>query len=110
MVTDRTRDISPFRPPCTRARRAGRCARAPPLPREAERSPSATHADFVGAERCASCHATQYAVWERSTHGRAGGIPSAQTVIAPFGGGAIIFANARVTPRISGRAYDFVVE
>src|SRR5205085_9396606 len=42
--------------------------------------------DFAGAESCASCHAEQSAAWARSTHGRAGGAPSAERVIAPFDG------------------------
>jgi tetratricopeptide (TPR) repeat protein len=70
---------------------------------------AATRADFVGAERCASCHAEQYRVWQTSTHARAGGPPSAATVIAPFNGGAIRFANARVTPRVRQGVYEFEV-
>jgi tetratricopeptide (TPR) repeat protein len=79
-----------------------------PAPREAEPAAPARTA-FVGAERCASCHGAQYAQWKQSTHGRAGGPPSAQTVIAPFAG-VIRFANALVTPRIRGGVYEFVVQ
>lgn len=64
--------------------------------------------DFVGAESCASCHTAQFAAWSKSTHGRAGG-PPAERVIAPFSG-VLRFANARVTPRVRGGAYEFVVE
>jgi len=81
-----------------------------PAPREPEARPAVARVDFVGAERCASCHSTEYAVWKKSTHGRAGGPPSTETVFAPFGGNAIVFANARVTPRIRGGVYEFLVE
>src|SRR6185503_5487945 len=66
--------------------------------------------DFVGAERCAQCHAVEYAAWSTSTHGRAGGAPSSTTVLAPFGTGVIAFANARVTPRIRRGVYEFVIQ
>jgi Flp pilus assembly protein TadD len=64
---------------------------------------------FVGAERCASCHTGQFARWRTSTHGRAGGTPSPEIVLAPFAGAPIRFANAVVTPRIRGGTYEFVV-
>ncbi len=78
-----------------------------PPPREADPVPPA-RSEFVGAERCASCHSEQYALWRRSTHGRAGGDPSAESVIAPFTG-VIRFANASVEPRVRGGVYEFVV-
>ena len=81
-----------------------------PAPREPERVSAFSHDDFVGAERCASCHVSEYAVWKRSTHGRAGGTPSTETVIARFGGQAIVFANGRVIPRVRAGVYEFVVE
>ena len=65
---------------------------------------------FVGAERCADCHAAQFAAWKQSTHGRAGGPPSPQTVIAPFYSSVIHFANAVVTPRVRGASYEFAVQ
>ena len=65
--------------------------------------------DFVGAERCESCHQTQFAAWENSTHGRAGGMPSPETVIAPFDGTPIRFRDAVVVPRRRGIRYEFVV-
>ena len=82
-----------------------------PVPREAATVASVTRADFVGAARCASCHQTEYATWARSTHGRAGGLPSLDVVIAPFSGSPIRFRDAVVTPRVraDGR-YVFVVE
>ncbi|NIR34734.1 MAG: hypothetical protein GWO22_01470, partial [Actinobacteria bacterium] len=63
----------------------------------------------MGAEACASCHAEQYRMWSGSTHGRAGGAPGPETVIAPFDGTPIRFADATVVPRIRGGAYEFVV-
>jgi tetratricopeptide (TPR) repeat protein len=66
-------------------------------------------ADFVGAERCASCHRQQYDAWRTSTHGRAGGPPSTANLIAPFGGTPIRFRDAVVIPQAAGGAYRFVV-
>ena len=34
----------------------------------ARASPSRPPADFIGSERCASCHASQYAAWQTSQH------------------------------------------
>ena len=47
--------------------------------------------------------------WASSTHGRAGGVPGPEVVIAPFDGGVIRFADATVTPRIRGGRYEFSV-
>jgi tetratricopeptide (TPR) repeat protein len=80
------------------------------LPRPVQRVADAAPAGFVGAERCASCHAQEYSAWRASTHGRAGGTPSDVSVLAPFGGGPILFADGRVTPRVHGGFYEFVVE
>ena len=80
-----------------------------PAPVELETA-APTPADFAGAESCRDCHAGQYELWRASTHGRAGGPPSTSTVIAPFDGAPIRFANALVAPRIRGGAYEFVVE
>ncbi len=80
-----------------------------PSPQEPEPAPSATSADFVGAGRCASCHASEYARWRTSTHGRAGGSASPDVVIAPFDGRPIRFRDATVTPRVRGSRYEFVV-
>lgn len=78
----------------------------PPAPLE---EPTVDPDDFLGAEACASCHEEQYRMWSRSTHGRAGGEPGPETVIAPFDGTAITFADAMVTPRIRAGVYQFVV-
>lgn len=80
-----------------------------PGPRIAEPAAQVSFTDFVGAERCAKCHVAEYAVWERSTHGRAGGPASPALVIAPFNGTQIQFADAVVTPRVRNGIYEFVV-
>src|SRR5213596_1534430 len=46
-----------------------------PAPRRMERAAPVSHANFVGADRCAGCHVAEYAAWKTSTHGRAGGLP-----------------------------------
>jgi tetratricopeptide (TPR) repeat protein len=79
------------------------------VPRDA---PTATVAfdDFVGAEACAECHQERYASWAESAHGRAGGAPSPEVVIAPFDGRPIEFRDATVVPRVdSTGSYQFVV-
>ena len=70
----------------------------------------AARADFAGAESCQGCHAEKYEAWERSTHGRAGGEPNPETVIAPFDGVPIAFADGTVVPMVdSGGRYLFAV-
>ena len=90
----------------------GRSAAGAPLPPPsagAGRTP-VSYADFVGSPTCRECHAAQYARWERSTHGRAGGPPTADRVIAPFGGAPILFMDAVVRPSVDGRdGYSFTV-
>ena len=66
-------------------------------------------ADFVGSEACASCHQREYDAWRRSTHGRAGGTPSAERSIADFDGRPIRFADAVVIPSVRDGAYQFEV-
>lgn len=80
-----------------------------PAPAAADTMPGVTRADFVGEDRCASCHSSQFAAWRESTHGQAGGPPSPSTVIAPFDGRAIRFRDATVIPRRVGGRYEFVV-
>ncbi len=76
-----------------------------------ETGPSLTRAeDFVGAAACRGCHAELYARWSASTHGRAGGEPGPETVIAPFDGSPVVFRDGTVVPGIGpGGAYRFVV-
>ena len=66
---------------------------------------------IAGAETCAECHAEEYEAWSGSTHGTAGGPPGPETVIAPFDGQPIRFADAVVSPVVdeAGR-YVFIVE
>ncbi len=81
------------------------------LPSPSDDAPSerVARADFAGAATCAACHATQSAAWSRSTHGRAGGVPSPSLVIAPFDGTPIRFRNATVIPSSAGGRYAFTV-
>ncbi len=65
--------------------------------------------DFAGAETCAECHPREFAAWERSTHGLAGGPPNPETVIAPFDGRPMRFQDAVVIPAVSGGEYTFTV-
>ena len=59
-----------------------------------------TAADFVGSQTCAGCHEDQYRSWAGSTHGRAGGEPGPETVIAPFDGTPITFRDGTVVPAV----------
>lgn len=79
-----------------------------PQPVVAEGGP--TIADFVGAERCGECHEEQYAAWSGSTHGRAGGLPGPEVVIAAFDGRPIRFADGVVIPHVNANGdYVFTV-
>ena len=66
--------------------------------------------DFAGSGACRACHVDQYASWVSSTHGRAGGMPTPETVIAPFNGTPIPFRDGTVTPLVdSAGRYVFLV-
>lgn len=54
--------------------------------------------DFAGSDACRACHAVQHAAWSGSTHGRAGGEPGPEIVLAPFDGSPIVFRDAVVVP------------
>ena len=70
-----------------------------------------TFDDFIGSESCEECHEDQYNLWLGSTHGRAGGWPSPDIVIAPFDGNPMRFFDAVVTPSITeSGSYIFTVE
>ena len=74
-------------------------------------SPGQIAPEFAGSESCRACHAEEYEAWAGSTHGTAGGPPGPESVIAPFGGSAIRFADAAVWPRVDDQGrYLFVVE
>ncbi|MDH5644026.1 MAG: cytochrome c family protein, partial [Gemmatimonadota bacterium] len=67
--------------------------------------------DFAGSDACAGCHAEQFQMWESSTHGRAGGLPSSDVLITAFDGRAIRFKDAVVYPRTnSAGQYLFTVQ
>jgi Flp pilus assembly protein TadD len=80
-----------------------------PAPLGSAEVPDVQLADFVGAESCAGCHAAQYGQWRASVHGRAGGAPSADVVIAPFDGTPIRFKDAIVTPAVRNGEYVFAI-
>src|SRR6267378_2705197 len=77
----------------------------PPKPPPADAA--VTHADFLGADVCASCHQSQYELWKGSTHGNAGGSPSPALVKAPFDGRPIRLRDAVVTPFVGDSGYVF---
>ena len=87
---------------------AGAAAVALPPPADSSQPRAPLASDFVGAERCASCHQAQYTAWRGSTHGTAGGAPGSVKVIAPFNGTPIRFRDAVVIPS-AGRGYTFTV-
>ena len=66
-------------------------------------------AEFVGSEQCAQCHREQADAWRGSTHARAGGTPGRVTMVAPFNGTPLRFADAEVIPRSSGGRFTFTV-
>jgi len=78
-----------------------------PSPLPAAAAPAA--ADFVGSARCGSCHATEYAAWQRSTHAAAGGNPGAVRTIAPFNAAPIRFRDAEVVAAARGSSLSFTV-
>src|SRR2546426_275748 len=80
---------------------------APVLP---EADTAVSRADFVGAEACASCHASESPAWKRSTHGVAGGPPSPERVKGPFDGRLMRFRDAVVPPSVTASGvYLFTV-
>ncbi len=82
-----------------------------PPPRPEPASPAPTFEDFVGSEVCAECHKEQYDLWRRSTHGRAGGPATPETVIGRFDSTTLQFRDARVTPFVDANdVYRFTVE
>ena len=96
------------------ARVTGLLGAAPlPAPRETVMAQPTPRAAFVGAAACKDCHIAEFAAWERSTHGRAGGAPGtaprSARVIAAFGGPPMRFRDATVTPRVANGRYEFVV-
>jgi tetratricopeptide (TPR) repeat protein len=67
--------------------------------------------DFVGAPACADCHRGQFQAWTESAHGRAGGPPGPEALIAAFDGTPIRFRDAIVMPWASETGeYRFTVQ
>jgi tetratricopeptide (TPR) repeat protein len=92
------------------ARYAGLIGATPlPPPRESTAVALTPREAFVGAAACKECHVAEFASWERSTHGRAGGAPGTVRVIAAFNGPPMRFRDATVTPRVVNGRYEFVV-
>ncbi len=78
---------------------------------DAMASEELVYEDFAGATTCEECHEAQYSVWLNSTHGRAGGNPSEDLIIARFDGNPIRFADAVVTPTVDAdSSYIFIVD
>ena len=80
-----------------------------PTPHFAAPASTVAHSDFLGAAPCKECHTTQFAAWQGSTHGHAGGTATAARAIAAFDGTPIVFLDATVIPRVEGGRYLFVV-
>lgn len=80
-----------------------------PAPKTTFQDAAIADSDFVGSAACASCHATQYAAWSRSTHGTAGGLPGSVRVLGSFNGVPIRFKDAVVTPSSSGGRPTFTI-
>jgi len=83
----------------TRDNSAQKLPTPPPAVGAAARGP--VYTDFVGADACGECHAAEYDAWKSSTHGRAGGPPTRDRVIAPFDGRSLRFRDAVVTPAVT---------
>src|SRR5688572_12950464 len=83
--------------------RSGSAAGLPAARQQSASLGGPTFADFVGADACSECHTAQYNGWKSSTHGRAGGAPTRDRVIAPFDGRPLRFRDAVVTPSVSDR-------
>jgi tetratricopeptide (TPR) repeat protein len=80
-------------------------------PPRVESDPPVRFEDFVGAEACGGCHEARFRAWQQSAHGRAGGPPGPETLIAGFDGTPIRFRDALVTPSTTETGvYRFTVQ
>jgi hypothetical protein len=61
----------------------------PPAPPAPASEASVAPLDYVGAARCASCHATQAEAWRGSDHDRAMQLASAETLVGDFSGARV---------------------
>lgn len=69
-----------------------------------------TLTDFIGADACQTCHAEEYALWKKSTHGNAGGEIGQAHVIAPFNGEPLRFKDAEIIPTQKNGDYIFIIK
>ncbi|MCZ6784076.1 MAG: hypothetical protein O7G30_12290, partial [Proteobacteria bacterium] len=81
-----------------------------PPPRSPESAGGPAFEDFAGADACAACHPAQSRAWSASTHGRASGSPSRETVVSDFDGTVLEFSDARVRLEEDGDAFLYHVE
>jgi len=88
---------------------ASACERASEPAREAQAAPSAppAAAEFVGAERCAACHAAEAARWRGSQHDLAMQEAHAEAVLGDFDGAR--FTHFGVTSTFSAKDGRFFV-
>ncbi len=88
----------------------GRIPLPPPLAGKSAGGSGVVFEDFAGSDACEECHKEQYDAWRGSTHGKAGGMPSQEVVIAPFDGRPVRFSDAVVTPALNAAGeYVFTV-
>jgi hypothetical protein len=80
-----------------------------PFPAPTRVATAPPDAEFVGTERCVSCHRAQADAWRTSTHAQAGGTPGTVAIVAPFNETPMRFADAEVIPRQAGGTVTFTV-
>ncbi len=56
-----------------------------------------SHQDFVGAQTCAKCHATEYAAWKSSHHAKAMEVASAASVLGNFDNATFTYGTVTST-------------
>ena len=54
---------------------------------------------FIGSKTCSNCHPDQFNTWKTSTHGKAGGNPTDERVLAPFDGKKIKLFDMKSSSR-----------
>ncbi len=55
-----------------------------PIPLQPDKVPALDHAQFVGAEKCATCHQQYFDGWKTTTHSKMVQRPSDKTIVADF--------------------------
>ena len=63
---------------------------------------------FIGSKTCSNCHPDQFNTWNTSTHGKAGGKPTDERVLAPFDGEKIKLKNGWFIPFTDRGRYFFL--